>query len=138
MTDIIAGRKAIGKFFYQYGFGENLSSIPQKRLTEIICGLAMKGNQSRTTDFAELNQGFRTTYGYFLSKGMGGHEYWIHRYEGALNGIEKAVVLLSYPKDAFGSNKALRVFLCSDFGLSDALLPLSAAIRRFRTLLCSF
>ena len=125
---------------------------------------------------------------------VGGHEYWIHRYEGALNGIEKAVVLLSYPKDAFGSKKALRVFICSDFGLSDeeilshythrwkievmfkqqkmylglkpfmvrsakaidrlfiilplahlffillfdAALSLSAAIRRFRSLLCCF
>ena len=55
--------------FYQYGFGENLSSVPQKKLTEIICGLAMKGKQSRTTDFAELNQGFRNSYGHFLSKG---------------------------------------------------------------------
>ena len=369
MANIIAGRKATGKFFYQYGFGEKLSSVPQKRLTEIICGLAMKGNQSRTTDFAELNQGYRTTYGHFLSKGkwdeekvsqqqqaqalrkadelagvkcapiylsiddtviekkkpssratrpmegtgwhyshlegkqvygyqvfganistgdfslcyclrrccpengskidmavqlldtlpetdahiilqmdswytckalwdkaleknitligamkinrilypdghrqsaqdyaamlpngqyhlvtVGGHEYWIHRYEGALNGIDKAVVLLSYPKDAFGCKKALRVFICSDLALSDGeilshythrwkievmfkqqkiymglksfmvrsakaidrlfiILPLahfffmvlfdlslslSAAIRRFRSLLCSF
>lgn len=32
-------------------------------------GLAMKGNQSRTTDFAELNQCCRTTYGHFLSTG---------------------------------------------------------------------
>lgn len=69
MADIIAGRKAMSKIFYQYGFGEKLSSVPQKRLTEIICGLAMKGNQSRTTDFAELKQGFRTSYGHFLSKG---------------------------------------------------------------------
>ena len=369
MANIIAGRKATGKFFYQYGFGEKLSSVPQKRLTEIICGLAMKGNQSRTTDFAELKQGFRTSYGHFLSKGkwdeqkvsqqqqtealrkadelaqtkgapiylsiddtviekkkpssratrpmegtgwhyshlegkqvfgyqvfganistgdfslcyclrrccpengskidmavqlldtlpetdarvilqmdswytckalwdkaleknitligamktnrilypdghrcsaqdyaamlpngqyhlvtVGGHEYWIHRYEGALNGIDKAVVLLSYPKDAFGCKKALRVFICSDLALSDGeilshythrwkievmfkqhkmymglksfmvrsakaidrlfiILPLahfffmvlfdlslslSAAIRRFRSLLCSF
>ncbi|MEY8232867.1 transposase [Oscillospiraceae bacterium 50-16] len=69
MADIIAGRKAISKFFYLYGFGEKLSSVAQKRLTEIICGLAMKGNQSRTTDFAELKQGFRTSYGHFLSKG---------------------------------------------------------------------
>ncbi len=294
MVDIIAARKAVGKFFYRYGFGENLSSVPQNRLTEIICSLAMKGNQSKTTDFAELKQGFRTTYGYFLSKGkwderkisqkqqtealrkaselalakhepvylsiddtviekkkpssravrpmegtgwhyshlkgkqvfgyqvfganistgdfslcyclrrccpesgskidmavqlldtlpqtdapiivqmdswytckalwdkaleknitligamktnrilypdghrcsaldyaamlpngqyhlvtVGGHEYWIHRYEGALNGIDKAVVLLSYPKDAFGNKKALRVFICSDSDLSD-------------------
>ena len=294
MIDIIAGRQAASKFFYQYGFGEKLSSVPQKRLAEIICGLAMKGNQSRTTDFAELNQGFRTTYGYFLSKSkwdeqavsqnqqeksfqkaaelalekqlplylsiddtviekkkpssqathpmegtgwhysylegkqvfgyqvfgahistgdfslcyclhrccsesgskidmavqlldtlpktdarvilqmdswytckalwdkalekkitligamktnrilypnahrcsaqdhaamlpngqyhlvtVGGHEYWIHRYEGALNGIDKAVVLLSYPQNAFGNKKALRVFICSDLGLSD-------------------
>ncbi len=294
MVDIIAGRKAAGKFFYQYGFGEKMSSVPQKRLAEIICGLAMKGNQSRTTDFAELKQGFRTTYGHFLSKGkwdeqavsrnqqeksfqkaaelarekqvplylsiddtviekkrpssratramegtgwhyshlegkqvfgyqvfganisagdftlcyclrrccpesgskidmavqlldtlpetdagvilqmdswytckalwdkaleknitligamktnrilypdghrcsaqdhaamlpngqyhlvtVGGHEYWVHRYEGALNGIDKAVILLSYPKDAFGSKNTLHVFICSDFGLSD-------------------
>lgn len=125
---------------------------------------------------------------------MGGHEYWTHRYEGALNGIDKAVVLLSYPKNAFGNKKALRVFICSALGLSDeeilshythrwkievmfkqqkmymglksfmvrsaiaidrlfvilplahlffivlfdASLSLSAAIRRFRTLLCSF
>ncbi len=55
----------MSKFFYKYGFGEKLSSVSQKRLTEIICGLAMKGNQN----FAELNQGFRATYGHFLSKG---------------------------------------------------------------------
>lgn len=294
MVDIIAARNAVGKFFYSYGFGKILSGVPQNRLAEIICSLAMKGNQSKTTDFAELKQGFRTTYGYFLSKGkwdeekvsqrqqeealrkaseialakgepvylsiddtviekkkpssravrpmegtgwhyshlkgkqvfgyqvfganisvgdvsqryclrrccpesgskinmalelldtlprtdariilqmdswytckplwekaleknitlvgaiktnrilypdghrrnaldyastlpngqyrlvtVGGHEYWIHRYEGALNGIDKAVVLLSYPRDAFGKGKALRAFICSDFGFSD-------------------
>ena len=69
MVDIIAAREETGKFFYKYGFGDILSSVPQNRLTEIIYSLAMKGNQSRTTDFAELNQGFRTTYGYFLSHG---------------------------------------------------------------------
>jgi len=48
-----------------------------------------------------------------------GHVYWIHRYEGALNGIDKAVVLLSYPKDAFGDKKVLCMFICSDLSLSD-------------------
>lgn len=369
MVDIITARQEIGKFFYENGFGELLSSVPQNRLVEIICSLAMKGNQSKTTDFAELRQGFRTTYGHFLSKGkweekavsqkqqeksfqkaaelaqakqaplylsiddtviekkkpssrakrpmegtgwhyshlagkqvfgyqvfgahistgnfslcyclrrccpengskidmavelldtlpktdarvivqmdswytckrlwdkalekgitligamkvnrilypddhrcsaqdyaamlpndqyhlvtVGGHEYWIHRYEGPLNGIDKAVVLLSYPENAFGNKNALRVFVCSDLKLSDAeilthythrwkievmfkqhkmylglksfmvrsakaidrlfiilplahfflvafwgdFLPLSAAIRRFRTVLCKF
>ena len=293
MVDIITVE--VGKFFYEYGFGAFLSSVPQNRLGEIISSLAMKGNQSKTTDFAELKQGSRTTYGHFLSKGkwdekavsqtqreesfrkaaelaqtkqaplylsiddtviekkkpssqakrpmegagwhyshlagkqvfgyqvfganistgdvslcyclrrccaengskidmavelletlpetdarvifqmdswytckrlwdkavekdvtliaamktnrilfpggyrrsaqdhaamlpndqyhlvtVGGHEYWIHRYEGALNGIDKAVVLLSYPKNAFGHKNALRVFVCSDFTLSDA------------------
>ena len=294
MVDIIAARKQVGKFFYEYGFNEILSSVPQNRLGEIISGLAMKGNQSKTTDFAELNQRVRTTYGHFLSKGkwdeekvsqkqqegafrklaelalarqkplylsiddtviekkkpssqakrpmegtgwhyshlegkqvfgyqvfganisaggfslcyclrrccpesgskidmavqlldalpetdariifqmdswytckalwdkalqkritligamktnrilfpdghrqsareyaailpndqyhlvtVGGHEYWVHRYEGALNGIDRAVVLLSYPKNAFGRHHALRVFICSDLSLSD-------------------
>ena len=51
---------------------------------------------------------------------VGGHEYWIHRYEGALNGIDKAVVLLSYPKNVFGKKNALLVFISSDLELSDA------------------
>lgn len=50
---------------------------------------------------------------------VGGHKYWIHRYEGVFNEIDKAAVLLFYPKDAFGSKKALSVFICSDLGLSD-------------------
>ena len=79
MADIIAGQKAISKFF--------------------TAAMLPNGQYHLVT--------------------VGGHEYWIHRYEGALNGIEKAVVLLSYPKDAFGSKKALRVLICSDFSLSD-------------------
>lgn len=294
MVDIITARQEIGKFFYKYGFGNILSSVPQNRLAEMISSLAVKGNQSRTTDFAELKQGFRTTYGYFLSHGkwdeekisqkhreesfrkaaelaeekqvplylsiddtviekkkpssrakrpmegtgwhyshlegkqvfgyqvfganisvgdislcyclcrccpesgskidmavrlldtlpetdarvivqtdswytckalwdkaleknitligamktnrilypdghrcsaqeyaamlpngqyhpvtVGGHEYWVHRYEGALNGIDNAVVLHTYPKKAFGNANALRVFICSDCALPD-------------------
>ena len=50
---------------------------------------------------------------------VGGHEYLVHRYESAFNEIEKAVVMLSYPKGAWGNKKALRVFICSDLNLSD-------------------
>ena len=294
MVNMIAGKAETGKFFFQYGFQRLLTSVPQRRLEEMVIGLAMKGNQSRTTDFAELEQCCRTTYGHFLSAGkwdeakvsekqsqegfrvvsqlavelgmpvylsiddtvvekkkpsskakrpmegtgwhyshleekqvfghqifgtristgntalcyqlrrccpengskidmavqllddlpetrvpvialmdswytcqrlwdkatekgitligalksnrilyprgkrcpaseyalslpndqyhlvkVGGHEYWVHRYVGALNGIGHAVVLLSYPKHSFRKESALRLFLCSDSSLSD-------------------
>ena len=69
MTNMIAGKAEIGKFFFEHGFQKLLSSVPQRRLGDMLIGLALKGNQSRTTDFAELGQGCRTTYGYFLSAG---------------------------------------------------------------------
>ena len=56
MVDIITAWQEVGKFFYAYGFGEILSSVPQTRLGEIIFSLALKGNQSKTTDFAELRK----------------------------------------------------------------------------------
>ena len=43
----------------------------------------------------------------------------VYRYEGPLNKIDHAVVLLSYPETAVGKKNALRVFLCSDASLSD-------------------
>ena len=48
-----------------------------------------------------------------------GHTYMVYRYEGPLNKIDHAVVLLSYPAAALGKKNALRVFLCSDTSLSD-------------------
>ncbi len=44
--------------------------------------------------------------------------YYVYRYEGKLNGVENAVVLLSYPEKAFGNPKALRAFLSTDVSLS--------------------
>lgn len=42
----------------------------------------------------------------------------MYRYEGNLNGIENAVVLLSYPEKAFGNPKALRAFISTNAALS--------------------
>lgn len=50
---------------------------------------------------------------------MNGRPYLVHRYEGKLNKIGKAVVLLSYPAECFGKPEALRAFLCSDTSLTD-------------------
>ncbi len=47
------------------------------------------------------------------------HQYYVYRYEGNLNGIENAVVLLTYPQKAFGKEKALRVFISTNADLSD-------------------
>ena len=49
---------------------------------------------------------------------VGSRSYYVYRYEGSLNGIENAVVLISYPKDAFHVPKALRAFISTDVSLS--------------------
>ena len=49
---------------------------------------------------------------------VGNREFYIYRYEGKLNDIENAVVILSYPKEAFLNPKALRVFISTDISLS--------------------
>ena len=49
---------------------------------------------------------------------VGSRSYYVYRYEGNLNGIEDAVVLISYPKGAFHVPKALRAFISTDVSLS--------------------
>ncbi|MDY4969737.1 MAG: transposase [Lachnospiraceae bacterium] len=44
--------------------------------------------------------------------------FYVYRYEGELNDIPNAVVIISYPENAFGEAKALRVFLSTNAGLS--------------------
>lgn len=48
---------------------------------------------------------------------VGGRKYHVYRYEGNLNGIENAVVLISYPEGAFQVPKALRAFISTDVSL---------------------
>lgn len=45
-------------------------------------------------------------------------KYYVYRYEGNLNGIENAVVILNYPEKAFGNPKALRAFISTNVALS--------------------
>ena len=45
-------------------------------------------------------------------------QYYVYRYEGSLSDLEDAVVLISYPKGAFGVPHALRAFICTDCSLS--------------------
>lgn len=49
---------------------------------------------------------------------VGGREFYVYRYEGKLNDIPNVAVILSYPKEAFGNPRALRVFISTNVGLS--------------------
>lgn len=48
----------------------------------------------------------------------GGRQFYVYRYEGKLNDVENAVVLITYPKNAFQSPNALRAFISTDVSLS--------------------
>ena len=47
-----------------------------------------------------------------------GRKYYVYRYEGRLNNIENAVVLICYPVSAFAQEKALRTFICTNADLA--------------------
>ena len=49
---------------------------------------------------------------------VGGREFYVYRYEGKFNDIPNAAVILSYPKEAFGNPRALRVFISTNAELS--------------------
>lgn len=49
---------------------------------------------------------------------VNGHEYYTYRYEGKLNGIDNAAVVISWPKEAYKKPKALKAFICTDVSLS--------------------
>ena len=53
---------------------------------------------------------------------VNGSEYYVYRYEGKLNNIDNAIVLMSWPKKAFKNPKALRAFICTDVSLSTATI----------------
>jgi len=48
----------------------------------------------------------------------GSRQYYAYRYEGRLNGIDDAVVLITYHKDAFGNENALRAVISTDTSLT--------------------
>lgn len=49
---------------------------------------------------------------------VGRASYWVYRYEGALNGIDHAAVILCWPKTAFKKPRCLHAFLSTDTEIS--------------------
>lgn len=73
------------------------------------------GIKKKLSEFAVL---LSVTHSTFSLVTVESKNYYVYRYEGKLNGVENAVVFLSYPEKAFGNPKALRVFLSTDVSLS--------------------
>ena len=73
------------------------------------------GIKKKLNEFAAL---LSVTHSDFHLVTVKNQKYYVYQYEGKLNGIENAVVLLSYPEKAFGIPKALRAFLSTDVSLS--------------------
>lgn len=73
MENIIAVGEELRKYFYESGLSF-LSSVPQRRIQEMILAMAQKGYSGKMADCDELRTGHRTTYGHFLSKGKWDHE----------------------------------------------------------------
>jgi len=69
--------------------------------------------------FSIANYAKTLTQNEFHSVTVKNDEYLAARYVGRLNGIEKAIVVLTYPKEYFGVNSALRAFICTDLALTD-------------------
>ena len=73
------------------------------------------GLKKKLSEFAALLSVSRSDFNLVTVKKQ---KYYVYRYEGKLNGIENAVVLLGYPEKAFGNPKALRAFLSTDVSLT--------------------
>ena len=74
------------------------------------------GSRKKLREFAVLISVSRSDFNLVTVKNW---TYYVYRYEGKLNGIENAVVLLSYPEKAFGKSKALWDFLSTDVSLTE-------------------
>ena len=73
------------------------------------------GFKKKLSEFAKQVSVSRSNFNLVTVKKQ---KYYVYRYEGKLNSIENAVVLLSYPEKAFGNPKALRAFLSTDVSLT--------------------
>ena len=63
-----------------------------------------KGIKQNITQFAQF---LRKTDRNVSLVTVGKRKYYVYRYEGNLNDVENAIILISYPKDAFGKPHAI-------------------------------
>lgn len=68
METIITPKEKISKYFYEFGY-DFLSSVPERRIQEMVISCGMKGYSGKTSDYADCGKAHRTTYGHFLKSG---------------------------------------------------------------------
>jgi len=73
MVSILTLKEQIGKFFFSKHL-DFLTSVPQRRIQEIILSSCTRGNSGKLTEYAEVFPVHRTTYGHFLSNGKWNEE----------------------------------------------------------------
>ena len=97
MEDIITVRDELRKCFYESEL-KFLTSVPQRRIQEIILAMAQKGYTGKMTDCSELGAAYRTVYGHFLAKGKWNHEKveFVHR-KNSFNAILSAAQSTNQP-----------------------------------------
>lgn len=94
MENRITVGEELRKYFYETGLNL-LSSVPQRRIQEMILAMAQKGHSGKMTDCGELGAGHRTTYGHFLSKGK-----WDHAKVEAIQRQKSYLTILSVAEKA--------------------------------------
>lgn len=74
-----------------------------RHIIAIMLSVFMTGYKGKTVDFTRASD--FPVVSYFLCDSWR-KTVFCYRYEGALNDMENAVVLITYPKNAFGDGKA--------------------------------
>ena len=85
--------------------GAFISDVNIKQIIAIMLSVFSIGFKGKTLNFASVSDCHRTTVAHFLN-------------EGKLNDVENAVILITYPQNAFQSPNALRAFISTDVSLS--------------------
>lgn len=88
-------------------------TIGALKTNRIIYPLGIKFSISRFAESLQENADL------FHTVTVKGHQYNIYRYEGNLNGIENAVVLISFPVEAMNNPNALRAFISTNAALTN-------------------
>ena len=109
----------IATAFRKKGF-RTVGAVRTNRLVRSENGKAQIGQPARSLFLAGVTPDLAA---------VGKRRFFVYRVEAGPKGMPKAVVLISYPRDAFGVASALRAFVCADPSLS-AVTILNFFMRR--------